>query len=467
MKRTGRYIIASLCLVANAYATDLMDVYRQALENDPAFKAAYSEFMAQSEAVPQALASLLPQLGVTSGIGRTQQEIDTGPFTVNQKYDLDQWKISASQTIFNYQAWSQVQQAKAEVKAAHAKFNSAAQNLMMRATGAYLELLYAKDTLNFAQAKLRANKRQLDQAKQQFDVGLAAITSVYEAQAAYDQSVATVISAQNNLINQNETLSKITNHVYEQIAPLRNSKIPLMKPEPANVDDWVTTSVKQNYDLFAAKYALQAARENIKAQSAGNWPTIALQGSSSRIDYGNRNNGGSALNPNTLINNVFAPSRQSVNNVSLNLNFPVFQGGLVVSKTRQAKYNFQTTSAQLEETYRTVVVDSRIAYNTIVDGISKVKADRQTVISQQNSLESVEAQYEVGTRTMTDVVTAQQHLFEAQEQLAADQYRLINGILRLKALAGTLNVNDISEVNSWLATTRVDSLPPKQTARLN
>jgi outer membrane protein len=138
------------------------------------------------------------------------------------------------------------------------------------------------------------------------------------------------------------------------------------------------------------------------------------------------------------------------------MNFPVFQGGLVQSQTRQAQYDFQSSSEQMESTYRDVVVNSRIAFNTINDGISKVEADRQTVISQKNSLDSTEAQFEVGTRTMVDVVNAQQKLFEAQEQLAKDQYDLINAMLTLKYLSGTLNVNDIQLVNSWLATTRVN-----------
>jgi outer membrane protein len=156
----------------------------------------------------------------------------------------------------------------------------------------------------------------------------------------------------------------------------------------------------------------------------------------------------------------YVPTKQTQANVALAMNFPVFQGGLVQSKTRQAQYDFQTSSEKLEQTYRDIVVNSRIAFNTITDGISKVKADRQTIISQRNSLESTEAQFEVGTRTMVDVVNAQQKLFEAQEQLATDQYGLINSILNLKYLAGTLNVNDLEQVNSWLATTRVNGFAP-------
>ncbi len=341
-----------------------------------------------------------------------------------------------------------VAQAKASVKAAQATFNDAAQNLILRTAKAYFDVLFAKDTLDFAEAKKRANKRQYDQATQRFQVGLDAITSVYEAKAAYDQSIATVIAARNNQINQSENLRKLTNHVYETLAPLKDSKIPLVKPEPNDVNQWIDTGLKQNYKLYAAKYNLEVAKDNVKAISAGNWPVFSLQSNASQVHN------------NASGNTVFIPSKQTQANIAIAMNFPVFQGGLVQAQTRQAQYGFQSTSEKLEQTYRDVIVNSRIAFNTITDGISKVKADRQTVISVQNSLQSTEAQFEVGTRTMVDVVNAQQRLFEAQEQLARDQYDLINSILTLKYLAGTLNVNDLEQINSWLATTRVNGFSP-------
>lgn len=440
-------LVLVLGSMAFAHATDLMDIYQQALENDPTFKEAYSTYMSSSEAIPQARSALYPQLTVGSLAGRNIQNVTGGGIGIEETYGQTQWTITASQAVFNYQAWSKIQQAKASVKSAQATFNDAAQDLILRTAKAYFDVLFAKDTLNFAEAKKRANKRQLDQAEQRFKVGLDAITSVYEAKAAYDQSIAEVISARNNQINQNENLRKLTNHVYEFLSPLRDSRIPLIKPEPDNVNEWVDTGLKQNYKLYAAKFGLQAARENIRAQAAGSWPTLAIQSNTNQT-----HNTGSAAS-------FFVPAKQTTTNVALALNFPVFQGGLVQSQTRQAQFDFQSSSEKLEKTYRDVVVNSRIAFNTIVDGISKVKADRQTVVSQQNSLESTEAQFQVGTRTMVDVVNAQQRLFEAQEQLARDQYNLINAILNLKYLAGTLNVNDIEEINAWLATNRIAGFP--------
>jgi outer membrane protein len=442
--------ILGICLVSYSFtqAADLMDVYKQALENDPQFKAAYSTFMSNKEALPQARSQLLPQINANGGVNRNRQRIHTGGLMFAQPYNSNAWGLTINQAVFNYQAWAQVQQAAAAVKAAHATYNDATQNLMLRTAKAYFDVLFARDTLNFAEAKLRANKRQLEQARQRFEVGVDTITSVYEAKAAYDQSIAEVISAKNNQINQNENLRKLTNHTYEQLAALRNSEIPLIKPEPSDPNEWISTAIKQNYKLFSAKYSLQAARENIKANAASGWPTLAIQGNAQQV----RNSLGAS--------NYFAPAFMETANIGLALNFPVYTGGLVASNTRQAQYDFQTTSEQLEQVYRDVTVNSRIAFNTINDGISKVKADRQTIISQKNSLESTEAQFEVGTRTMVDVVNAQQRLFEAQEQLARDQYNLINAILLLKYLAGNLNSLDLEEVNSWLATTRINAFPP-------
>lgn len=449
MKKLLAFLLFTVMPLSIVHATDLMDIYHQALDNDPAFKQAYSDYMSSSEAIPQARAALLPQLGVNAMSNRNYQE--AGNF-FKQTYYSHQWGVNASQAVFNYQAWSRVQQAKASVKAAQASFNNAAQDLILRTAKAYFDVLLAKDTLNFAEAKKRANHRQLEQANERFKVGLDAITSVYEAKAAYDQSVAEVITAKNNQINQSENLRKLTNHVYDYLAPLRDSRIPLIKPEPDNVNEWVDTGIKQNYNLYAAKYSLQAARDNIKVQAAGGMPTVTLQGAGSQTR--NEISGDS----------FFALNRQTTANVGLAMNFPVFQGGLVLAQTRQAQFDFQSSSEQLEKIYRDVVVNSRIAFNNIVDGISKVKADRQTVASRINSLESTEAQFQVGTRTMVDVTNAQQRLFEAQRELASDQYNLIYSLLNLKYLAGSLNANDIEEVNSWLTTTRIANFQPTSVA---
>ncbi|OGV35452.1 MAG: hypothetical protein A3E88_05265 [Legionellales bacterium RIFCSPHIGHO2_12_FULL_35_11] len=450
---TGLLVFAKSCL-----ATDLLDVYYQSIDNDPTFKEAYSIFMAKSEKLPQAWSTLLPQLSINALINRESLYINSGKVEVNQRFNGNEWQVAASQTVFNMKAWQEVQRASADVKAALAEFNDAAQNLILRTAEQYFRVLLARDTLAFSEAKKTANKRQFDQATQRFNVGVDAISSVYEAEAAFDQSTSEVIAAKNNLINMNQKLSAITNHIYDYLSPIRNSKIPLIKPEPNNVDDWVDISLKQNYQLNAAKYNLQAARDNIKAQSAGNWPVFSINSSVTdvHLDAGQ----GNSISADALASDILIPNERKRTAVSLNMNLPIFQGGLVASRTRQAKFDFQTSSQRLEKVYREVIVSSNVSFNTIIDGISKVKADRQTIISQENSLKSVSAQYDVGMRTMTDVVLAQRNLFEAQMQLANDQYGLIQAILTLKYRAGTLNVTDLEEINSWLDTTRINKKAP-------
>jgi len=461
LKQLCLILFLSLGLIPLLHAADLLDIYLQALDNDPDFKAAYSRFMSDTQNVPRARAPLLPQVRVNALTSFSRQNVNAGvllegptasvqaPFIIDESYRTLQWQLSASQAIYNFKAWAEVQQAKAGVKAANAVFNDASQDLLLRVTEGYLDVLLSYDTLSFAEAKKRANKRQFDQATQRFNVGLDAITSVYDAQAAYDQSVSQVIEAENNVINTGEELRKLTDHVYNHLSPLRDQKIPLIRPEPDNIDDWVATGLKQNYKLFAAKFNMEAKREKIKSKSAGNWPILAFKGSMIRT----RNESQSA--------NFFIPATQQISSVALTLDYPVIQGGLVLADTKQAQFDFQAASQDLEKAYREVTVNSRVAFNTINNGIAKVKADRKTVFTQAASLESTEAGFFVGTRNMVDVVGAQERLYQAQKELASDQYGLINVILKLKYVAGTLNVTDLEEINSWLTTERIDSRPPQ------
>ena len=464
MKKKLSYWIVLLSLSGVSHAVDLIDIYQQSLENDPVFKQAYNTYLANAEAIPQAQAALYPQVTLKGLAGHNTLSVlgdfsGTGVLTdVSQPYDSTQFQLYASQAIFNYHAWSLIKQAKASVKAAQAMFNDSAQDLILRTSAAYFAILLAEDTLHFAESKKRANKRQLEQARQRFQVGLDPITSVYEARAASDQSTAEVISARNDKINKSESLRRLTNHVYDVISPLRNGRIPLVKPEPQNADEWIATSLKQNYKFYAAKYKLDSSRENLKVQVSDNWPVLSL--SSNLSTTSNSVNDTTGSNTSQTTSSFFIPNRKVTGYVALSVNFPVYQGGLVQSKTRQAQYDYASSSEELERIYRDVAVNSRIAYNTIMDGLSKVRADRQTVLSQKVSLESIEAQFQVGTRTMVDVLDAQRKLFEVQRELSKDQYGLIHAILNLKYLAGTLNVQDLEEINSWLNTTRINQFKP-------
>jgi len=453
----------------NVLATDLLEVYYEALENDPTFKSAYSVFMAESTTIPQALAALLPQLTLNALGASTYTEVKSGKvLDVNRSYAQGQIGAQATQALFNMKSWSLLEQARANVRAALANFNDSAQNLILRAAQSYFNVLLAQDNLNTVQVQRQSYKRQLQQAQDRFNVGLDPITTVYQAKAAYDQSYSTVITAKNNLQDAQQNLSKLTNHTYPAVASLKNKTIPLMHPEPMQPEAWVNISLKQNYKLYAAKFYLESARQNLKAAFSGHLPYFNLFSNFTQtnnlvdpLGVSSASSASAATSSvNSLFNSVFIPQQSRNANVGVSVNLPVFQGGLVVAKTKEAEFKFQDFSNQLEYIRREVIVNTKITFNTITNNIEKVKADRQSLMSQKCSLESIEAQYQAGTKTITDVLFAQQQYFQTQLQYTSDQYSLITQLLQLKYLAGSLSVSDLEEINSWLATSQVNRLAP-------
>ena len=448
---------------AVVHATDLLETYYEALDNDPVFKSAYSQFLADSQSISNAWSSMLPQLTVNALFNRVYTEVQAGlNINVNRTYNQKQFNFQASQTIFNYKLWSMLEQARVNVRASLANFNDNAQNLMLRSAKMYFDILLAEDDLHTSEVQRHANQRQLEQAQERFNVGLDPITTIYQAKAAYNQSVALVVSAQNNLIAAKQNLAKLTSHTYDAIAPLKNSEIPLVHPEPMNPETWVSTSLKQNYKLIASQYYLEASRQNIKVQFSSHLPYFNIygQGVETHNLVSGINTQVKTISADQLFNQIFVPELQRNAVVGFNVSLPVFQGGLAVSKTREAEFQFMNMSNQLENVRRELIANTNITYYTITSGIEKVKADRATLASQQISLDSIQEQHQVGTKTITDVLFAQQQYYQTQLQYHADQYNLITQILQLKYLAGSLDVRDLEEINSWLATSRIRGLSP-------
>lgn len=427
------------CLNANAMP-DLIDIYQQSLTNDPTFKQAYHSFLAANEAKPQALSALLPALNANGNWNEIDFETQSGNPLLNGKVDIryrqKDYALSINQPIFNYAAWVGLKQSDNSLKKALALYDDAQQSLMLRTATAYFNVLRAKDNVKYTKAQQLANGRSLDQVKQRFNVGLDAIGTVYEAQAAYDSSHALLIAAENNLKNQYESLRLITNQLYSNLAVLKSNQVPLIKPKPSNIEAWTDIATKQNYLLKASQYATYEAKQNISINNAGHLPTVNLS-----ANYNHSNN-------NAPVD--FLRSKTTTKLAKLTLNLPLYTGGLVLSKTRQATYNYQASHDALEKAYRSTIVNTRISFNTVIDGISTIKADKQAVKSAKSSLESISAQFKVGTRTMVDVVTYQKNLFQRQMQLSSDQYNYIIGILQLKYQAGTLSIKDIQKINRWL-----------------
>ncbi len=459
-------IATAFFIVQNAsFATDLLEVYYEALENDPIFKKAYTAFMAESQSIPQAMAALLPQLSIEGLSTRTYTEVLAGAnLDVNKTYGQTKFIVNASQSIFNMKLWSLLEQSRANVRASLANFNDQAQNLILRTSQSYFDILLAQDNLHTLEVQLKAQKRQLKQAQERFNVGLDPVTTVLQAKASYDQVYALLFGARNNLIIAQQNLAKLTGQTYDSIAPLKHKSISLVYPEPKKPEAWITTSLKQNYKLNAAKYYLEASRQNIKFQASGHLPYFTLFGNFSQANNHLPNTGAQPPYANTFFNDIFVPQMQRNGNFGVQANLPIFQGGLVVAKTKEAEFQFQNYSNQLEYVKRDVIVNTQITFSNTINLIEKIKADRQTLISEKASLESIEAQYQAGTRTITDVLFSQQQYVQTQLQYNNDQYSLITQLLQLKYLAGSLNIKDLEEINSWLRTHQIYQLSPKSAA---
>jgi len=313
---------------------------------------------------------------------------------------------------------------------------------MIRVSSAYFAVLKDEDNLSYSEASKLAFAEQLDQIKQQYNVGLKTVTDVYTAQASYDSALANYIQAQTTLTNDRENLRVITGIYYPHLSML-SEEFPLVSPQPTDVELWVKTAFHQNWSIKSSQYSVDAARRVIYQQFAGHLPTVNVQAASIR-QYSD------SINKYNTFDDRNGPGTQSDRQVTINLNVPIFSGGSVIAETNQAKYNFQVAQQELEQTVRNTINTTRQSYNSIISGISQVSADKQAIKSTISSLEGLEASYRVGTETLVDVLNQQQKVFQAQTQYATDRYAFVNNILVLKQSAGTLSYDDLRAINAWL-----------------
>lgn len=422
------------CLAAAA--ADLEAVYQLALQNDPVLKAAAAARDAALEAKPQSRALLYPALSFSAGYDRTREDIKETAFGTPgvSNFDSTAYVLALNQPLFNRDYFVRLRQADAVVAQADAVYRTSEQSLILRVAEAYFGLLAANDNLEFARAEMNAIEQQLEQAKQRFDVGLIAITDVHEAQAAFDLAKAREIVATNQLASSREALYEITAQTIDAVAPL-GVKIPLARPDPADIEHWGRVALEQNFALLAAQFAEESARQEVSRQRAGHYPTLDLTASLSRAN----DDGG--VNGETDVEDRV---------VGLQFTFPLYLGGAVSSRTREAAYRLTQAREEVETQRRATLRQARDAYLAVVAGINGVNAFEQARISAQSALDATQAGFDVGTRTTVDVLTAQRDLFAAQREYAQSRYDYILNLLRLKQASGLLVSTDVEEINRWL-----------------
>lgn len=454
-----RYSLLALLLSWQpiTHAANLIEVYQQAQISDPIFQQAVAQRLSTKEGVPISLSALLPNIQLAanpsvSRIGYAGSNFDpvmsgSGSYLnprnlTERSYTLS---LTLTQTVFNFAQFATVAQQVSLSKSADATLNAALQSLMTRVASAYFAILKDEDNLSYAEASKLAYAQQLDQIKQQFNVGLKTNTDVFTAQASYDSAVATEIAAQTTLANDRENLRVITGIYYPHLSRLSDN-FPLITPKPQNIDQWVQIATQQNWSIKAAQYNVSSVREVITQQEAGHLPTLNVQVAASRQYEDNINLYSSFTERN-------GPGTISDRSVTLNFNMPIFEGGGVIAQTNQAKYNYQVAQQQLEQTVRSTLNNARQSYLSVVAGISQIKADKETIKSTTSSFEGLETSYQVGTETLVNVLDQQQKVFQAQTQYATDRYAFVNNILALKQAAGTLSFTDLRAINAWLIDT--------------
>ncbi|PZR41114.1 MAG: channel protein TolC [Ectopseudomonas oleovorans] len=424
--------------------TDLVTVYQEAAQNNADIAAARADYQARREVVPQARAGLLPTLSGAATYAHTTLELDQPAARFVRSGTT--YQANLSQPLFRADRWFQLQAAEASSEQAALELSAIEQNLILQSAETYFTVLRAQDTLASTKAEEAAFKRQFDQANERFDVGLSDKTDVLEAQAGFDTARANRIIAQRQVEDAFQALITLTNRAYVALEGIEHS-LPILAPTPNDAKAWVDTAAAQNLNLQASNYAVNAAEETLRQRKSGHAPTLDAVASYQKGDndsMGLSNSSASFTTPQPFRDNVTRSS------VGLELNVPIFSGGLTSSQVREA-YQRLTQSEQLRESLRRQVVqDTRNLHRAVNTDVETVQARRQSIISNQSALEATEIGYQVGTRNIVDVLDAQRQLYSAVRNYNDARYDYILNNLRLKQAAGTLSPADLEALGSFL-----------------
>lgn len=427
-------IVFGTLSMGQANAATLEEIYNLAVEKDPQLGAAEAVFLSRNEVVAQSRAGLLPNLTLIGSTADNRQSFPIALPVPTQNFNTHNWTAVLNQPIFRLDSWYQFRQSKDVQAEAVANFATEQQALLVRVAESYFAILESHAALSSSNAERSAVKRQLEQVQQRFDVGLVAITDVLESQAAFDSSTVNVIEAEGAQVTSFEPLLRLTGNIYHQINGL-SAEFPVKNPEPQSEDAWVATALQNNYSLVAARERLNAAEKGLKLSKSGHYPTIDAQ-----VTYTHNVSGG--LN--------FLGNKIDQRSTSLNLNVPVYQGGGVRSRVKQAGYDLEAAQQNVDLIQRQVVESTRNLFTAIITDVARVRARLRGIESSQSALDATETGYEVGTRNIVDVLNAQRNLYLSQFQYASARYRYVLDTLRLKQAVGTLNPEDLYDLNGFI-----------------
>jgi len=470
------------CLIsATASSEDLLTIFDQAVVNDPLVREAEFTRKATREARPQAWAAYLPQIngqwtkskeeGSQNSLFPRLVPVDpddpTSAVVIQQQGQVGssepettRWGIQLSQSIFNWGGLVGLKQAGRIVAQADADYGVAQQDLALRVSARYFDVLAAQDNVQAQQASLDAISRQLEQAEKRFEVGLIAITDVQEARAARDTAAADLIASKRQLATSQELLREITDLQYAVLATPR-ATMPLQIPEPADPQKWVEASMEQNLSLTSSRLGADIARDEVRVQFGGHLPQVDLVVGRSHFESDDVQSFDPI--PDRGFPGGTAPSSQESDtdkSISLQVTVPIWSSGGTHSRVKQSSYRWQAAKQRLERVSRETERTARDAYLGVVSEISRVQALKQALESSATALRATEAGYDVGTRTAVDVLAARQQLVQAQTAYSRSRYDYVLNVLRLKQAAGILDRKALEDVNAWLENPPPPANPP-------
>jgi outer membrane protein len=439
MKKPLAFLLSSLVLAAPAGAADLLSVYRDAAGFDAQYAAAQASLAAGREKLPQGRSGLLPTIGLAANSTWNDAKFttrSTPSFTSNLKYNSNGWTASLSQPLFRWQNWAAYKQGELAVAVAEAQFAAARQDLMLRVAQAYFDVLLAQEVVAATAAQKTAITEQLASAKRNFEVGTATITDTHEAQARYDLAVATELAAQNDLTVKREALRVVVGKETDHLKTLKPGVL-IGRPQPDDLGQWAQTAQTGNLVVAQAEAALEIASQEVSKQRAGHYPTVDLVAS-----YGQSGTGNYSM--------TVGGVDSKVGTVGVQLALPIFAGGAVASKGREAVALREKARADLDNARRQAELGARQAYLGVTSGLSQVGAYQAALASSQSALDSNKLGYEVGVRINIDVLNAQSQLYDTRQKLMKARLDTLLAQLKLKSAAGNLSEDDLAAINALL-----------------
>lgn len=423
------------------FSMDLIGTYEKALSYDSGIAAAQARFEAQQAASDVSKSSLLPQIGAYGEANYIDSD-SPGAARDNSYREL-KYGVQLTQPLFRADSWYRYDASQFQTDSARADYNLAQQQLILDVATAYFNVLRAQDTVTTAGATEAAIQRQYEQSRERFDVGLIAITEVYEARASYDASKSQRIASENQLNIAREQLSRLTGEYAEDLENLREN-FPLGRPDPMDPSAWETTALEQNWSIQSAMYNLDASETNLKVAKAGHYPTLDLNASYGVSDLHGMEGAGS-------LGQQDGETKQGV--IGLTLNVPLYMGGGTQAGVRQQRSLVSVAEQSLNTTRRDVRVNTRSLFLTVNNNVETASALERTIISRRSALDATRAGYDVGTRNIVEVLDSERAYYVALRDYANARYDYVINSLQLKQAAGTLSPQDLLDLNNWLSET--------------